>query len=72
MRKYVSKVELGHSWSIDFFPTRDEQRCFRAVMVSNFEYGVKAPRLRKFGDKIKGDCFKRKGVLQFDWVEGRS
>ena len=41
-------------------------------MVDNGEYSVKASRLRKFGDKIKGDCFERKGVLQFDWVEGRS
>ena len=71
MREYVSKVELGYSRSVDFFSTRDEQRCFRAVMVSDGEYGVKAPRLRELGDEIKGDCFEGKGVLWFDWVEGR-
>ena len=68
----MSKVELGHSWSVDFFPTRDEQCCLRAVMVGNGEYGVKAPRLREFGDEIEGDCFKGKGVLWFDRVERRS
>ena len=41
-------------------------------MVSDGEYGVKAPRLRELGDEIKGDCFEGKGVLQFDWVEGGS
>ena len=42
MREYVSKVELGYSWSIDFFSTRDEQRRFGAVMVGDGEYGVEA------------------------------
>ena len=37
----MSKVELGHSWSVDFFSARDKQCCFGAVMVSNGEYGVK-------------------------------
>ena len=40
MREYVSKVELGHSWSINFFSARDEQCCFGAIMVSDGEYGV--------------------------------
>ena len=41
-------------------------------MVGDGEYGVKAPRLRELGDEIKGDCFKGKGILRFDWVEGGS
>ena len=27
-------------------------------------------RNRELGDEIEGDCFKGKGVLWFDWVEG--
>ena len=38
-------------------------------MVGDGEYGVKALRLRKLGDEVKGDCFEGKGVLWFDWVE---
>ena len=41
-------------------------------MVSDGEYGIKASRLWEFGDEVKGDCFKREGVLQFDWMEGGS
>ena len=70
MREYVSKVELGYSWSVDFFSAGDKQCCFGAVMVGDGEYGVKAPRFRELGDEVKGDCFKGKGVLWFDWVEG--
>ena len=62
----MSKVELGHSWPINFLSARDEQCCFGAVMVSDGEYGVKAPRLRELGDKVEGNCFEGKGVLQFD------
>ena len=40
VREYVSKVELGYSWSVNFFSARDEQRCFGAVMVGDGEYGV--------------------------------
>ena len=72
MREYVSKVELGYPWSVDFFSAGDKQRCFGAVMVGDGEYGVKTPRLRKLGDEVKGDCFEGKGVLWFDWVEGGS
>ena len=72
MREYVSKVELGYSWSIDFLSARDEQHCFGAVMVSDGEYGIKAPRLKEFDDEVESDCFEGKGVLQFDWVEGGS
>ena len=72
MREYVFKVELGYSWSVDFFSARDEQCCFGAVMVGDGEYGVKASRLGEFGDEVKGNCFEGEGVLQFDWVEGRS
>jgi hypothetical protein len=68
----MSKVELGYSWSIDFFSARDEQCSFGAVMVGDSEYGVIASRFREFGDEAEGDCFEREGVLQFDWVEGRS
>ena len=71
VREYVSKVELSYSWFVDFFSARDKQCCFGAVMVGDGEYGVKAPRLRELGDEIKGDCFKGKGVLWFDWVRGR-
>ena len=42
VREYVSKVELGYSWSVDFFSARDEQRCFGAVMVGDGKYGVEA------------------------------
>ena len=38
----MAKVELGYSWSVDYFSARDEQCCFGAVMVSDSEYGVKA------------------------------
>ena len=72
MREYVSKVELGYSWSVDVFSARDEQRRFGAVMVGDGEYGVKAPRLREFGDEVEGNCFEGEGVLWLDWVEGRS
>ena len=72
MREYVSKVELGYSWSVNFFSAGDEQRCFGAVMVDDGEYGVKASRLGEFGDEVEGNCFEGEGVLQFDWVEGRS
>ena len=72
MREYVSKVELGYSWSVDFFSAGNEQCCFGTVMVSDGEYGVKAPRLRELGDEIKGNCLEGKGVLRFDWIEGGS
>ena len=72
MREYVSKVELGYSWSVDFFSAGNKQCCFGAVMVSDSEYGVKAPRFRELGDEIKGNCLKGEGVLRFDWVEGGS
>ena len=68
----MSKVELGYSWSVDFFSARDKQCCFGAVMVSDGEYGVKAPRFRELGDEVKGNCLEREGVLRFDWVEGGS
>ena len=42
MGEYVSKVELGYSWSVDFFSARDEQCRFGAVMVGDGEYGVEA------------------------------
>ena len=70
MREYVSKVELGYSWSVDFFSAGDKQHCLGAVVVSDGEYGVKVPRFRELGDEVKGDCFERKGVLWFEWVEG--
>ena len=41
-------------------------------MVGDGEYGVEASRLWEFGDEVEGDCFKGKGILWFDWVEGRS
>ena len=41
-------------------------------MVGDGEYGVKASRLWEFGDEVKGDCFKGRGVLRFDWIEGKS
>ena len=72
MREYVSKVELGYSWSVDFFSARDEQCRFGAVMVGDGEYGVKAPQFREFGDEVKGNCLEGKCVLRFDWVEGGS
>ena len=68
----MSKVELGYSWSVDFFSAGDKQHCFGAVMVGDGEYGVKAPRLREFGDEVEGNCLKGEGVLWFDWVEGGS
>ena len=68
----MSKVELGYSWSVNFLSAGDEQCCFGAVMVSDGEYGVKAPRLREFDDEVEGDCFKGEGVLWFDWIKGRS
>ena len=36
--EYVSKVELGYSWSIDFFSAGDKQCCFGAVVVGDGEY----------------------------------
>ena len=66
MRKYVSKVELGYFWSVNFLSAGDEQHCFGAVMVGDGEYGVKAPRLREFGDEVEGNCFKGEGILRFD------
>ena len=68
----MSEVELGYSWSVDFYSAGDKQRCFGAVMVGDGEYGVKAPRLRKLGDKVEGNCLEGKGVLWFDWIEGGS
>ena len=72
MREYVSKVELGYSWSVDFFSAGNKQCCFGAVMVGDGEYGVKALRFRELGDEIKGNCLEGKGVLRFDRVEGGS
>ena len=72
MREYVSKVELGYSWSVDFFSAGNKQCRFGAVMVGDGENGVKAPRFRELDDEIKGNCLEGKGVLRFDWVEGGS
>ena len=72
MREYVSKVELGYSWSVDLFSARNEYCSLGAVMVGDGEYGVKASGLWEFGDEVEGNCFKGTGILQFDWVEGRS
>ena len=63
MREYVFKVELGYSWSVDFFSAGDKQCCLGAVMVGDGEYGVKASRFREFGDEVKGNCLEGKGVL---------
>ena len=41
-------------------------------MVGDGEYGVKALRLREFGDEVEGNSFEWEGVLWFDWVEGGS
>ena len=72
MGEYVSKIELGYSWSVDFFSAGDKQCCFGAVMIGDGEYCVKAPRFRELGDEIKSNCLEGKGVLRFDWVEGGS
>ena len=68
----MSKVELGHSWSISFLSARNEQCCFKTIMVGDGEYSVRASRFREFGDEVEGNCFKGKGVLWFDRVERRS
>ena len=72
MREYVSKIELGYSWSVDFFSARNKQCCFGAVMVGDGEYGVKTPRLRELGDEVQGNGLEGEGVLWFDRVEGGS